>query len=164
MKTERRQLQNPAGSRREGQSGQIERGGAAARVPAKPPTKVLIIDDSDTARAAIADVLTASGYHVFQLASAIGASRTIMRNQIRAVIVDVGMPGLPGDKLVRVLRNNIRTMQLVIIVISGATSTDLEGIRAEGAADAVLTKANVCMELGPLLARLLASTASGAAP
>lgn len=157
---ERRRLQSPAVVGRD-ESGEIERDPHARGKPPKPPTKVLVIDDSDTARTLIYDLLTASGFLVFQLSSAIGASRTIMRNQIRAVVVDVSMPGLPGDKLVRVLRNNMRMTQLVIVVVSGAHTTDLEAIRAEGSADAVLLKSQVQLELAPLLARLLATSAAG---
>src|SRR5690242_9871422 len=81
--------------------------------------RVLVIDDSDAARAAVNAVLAPAGYEVHQLPSAIGATRTILRNGIDAVILDISMPGLSGDRLIELLRSNPRFNDLVIVVVSG---------------------------------------------
>lgn len=127
--------------------------------------RVLVIDDSATARAAISDTLHKVGYQVFELPSAIGATRTILRKEIHAVIVDVTMPGLSGDMLVRVLRQNPRLQDLVVVVVSGMSTPDLESIRAESGASAVMTKSQVSTDLPRVLARLLgtSTTLQGAA-
>jgi DNA-binding response OmpR family regulator len=117
---------------------------------------VLVIDDSESARKTMASRLSAAGYCVYELASAIGATRTILRNRIGAVIVDVSMPGLSGDKLVGVLRRNASLSALVIIV----TSTDvrcLEQIAGDSNVDAVLPKNRVSEELVRLLQYHLAA-------
>jgi CheY-like chemotaxis protein len=118
--------------------------------------RVLIIDDSDTARATIANTLLDAGYQVFEIASAIGATRTILRNQVQAVVVDVSMPGLSGDMLIKVLRRNVRFQDLTIIVVSGTEQQGLETIRQSGEADAVLPKALIPTDLALVLGRLLA--------
>ena len=118
--------------------------------------KVLIIDDSDTARAAIARTLQDAGYQVFEIASAIGATRTIMRNQIGVVVVDISMPGLSGDMLIKVLRRNLRVQNLTIVVVSGTEQEGLEAIRRTGEADAVLSKAQVPTDLVTVIGRLVA--------
>ncbi len=105
--------------------------------------KVLVIDDSPTARASIANVLGRAGWDVFELPSAIGATRTILRYEVDAVIVDISMPGLSGDKLVSVLRRNPRLRGLVVIVVSGLTDTELEAVRTRVPADAVLSKQEI---------------------
>ena len=117
--------------------------------------KILVIDDSEAARAVICETLAAVGYEVFELASAIGATRTVLRNEIAAVIVDLSMPGLSGDMLVRVLRRNVRLARLVIIVVSGTDTAELESVRTQGGADAVLSKAHVQSDLVRVLAHLL---------
>lgn len=130
-------------------------------------TSVLIIDDSPAARAAIAATLRIAGYCVFELASAIGATRMILRNNIAAVIVDLGMPGLSGDKLVGLLRSNPRLSQLVVIVVSGQDSAELQRIANECPVDAVLPKRDVNSRLIYLLDSLLRSssgTLRGARP
>ena len=117
--------------------------------------RILIIDDSEVSRLTIAEVLTKVGCQVYQLASAIGATRLILRHDVRAAVVDVNMPGLSGDKLIAVLRNNPRLRGLVVVVVSGRNDVELDAICAASGADAALPKSRVAAELGPLLTRLL---------
>lgn len=117
---------------------------------------VLVIDDSDSARATMVSLLTEAGYAVFELASAIGATRTILRNKVRAVIVDISMPGLSGDKLVGVLRKNASLQQLVVIVVS-TDETLLKRASGDPLVDAVLSKSHVPIRLVGLVQRLLAA-------
>ncbi len=117
--------------------------------------KVLVIDDSETARAAMKRMLETSGYLVLTLPSAIGASRLIQREIVNAVVVDVTMPGLSGDKLVEMLRKNARTKELVIVVVSGCEPEELEEIRARCGADDAVAKREIGASLVPSLARNL---------
>ena len=116
---------------------------------------VLVIDDSDIARSHISGILTEANYAVFEQPSAIGATRAIREFSIRAVVVDVSMPGLSGDKLVGVLRKNQRLNGLVIIVVSAKTSVELAGLSELGAADAVLSKEGLEISLVRTLDRFL---------
>ena len=118
-------------------------------------TNVLIIDDSAAARASIASTLRLAGYGVFELSSAIGATRTILRSNISAVIVDLGMPGLSGDKLVGLLRSNRRLSNLVVIVVSGQSGEELERISGECRVDAILEKRDISSRLVHILEQLL---------
>jgi two-component system, OmpR family, response regulator len=120
--------------------------------------RVLVIDDSDVSRLAMAEALSAVGCQVFQLPSAIGATRMILRHDIRAAVVDVNMPGLTGDKLIAVLRNNPRLSGLVIVVVSGRPDVELDAIRAASGADGALEKSRIATGLWPLLTRLLANS------
>lgn len=115
--------------------------------------KALVIDDSETARTAIGNVLSRSGWEVFELPSAIGATRTILRYEIDAVILDLSMPGLTGDKLVSVLRSNPKLRGLVVIIVSGRPPRELAMVRERVAADAVLSKDEVSSVLMPTLYR-----------
>jgi two-component system NtrC family sensor kinase len=117
--------------------------------------KVLVIDDSETARHAMKRVLEVGGYRVLTLPSGIGASRLIQRETVNAVVVDVSMPGLPGDKLVEMLRKNARTRELVILVVSGCEIDELEEIRARCGADDAVAKRELATTLLPALARNL---------
>lgn len=115
------------------------------------PPRALVIDDSEIARAQISETLEEKGIQVFQQPSAIGASRTILRNKIPAVIVDVSMPGLSGDRLVGVLRQNARLGKLFIIVLSARSDDELQELRRTVDADAFVSKANMHIELLPTL-------------
>lgn len=127
-------------------------------------TRALVIDDSELARSFIARLLADAGFEVLTQASAIGATRTIVHNRVRLVVVDVSMPGLNGDKLVGVLRSNPRLAGLTIIVVSGQPSQELERIAAETPADAVLSKTGLEEQLLPLLARLMRTRREGTVP
>lgn len=122
------------------------------------PPRVLVIDDAEVSRLAIVDVLSQAGCQVFQLASAIGATRSIIRQNINAAVIDINMPGLSGDKLVSVLRDNPRLRGLKIIVVSSRSADELEAIRAACGADGAVDKGAVATELWPLLSRLLGTS------
>jgi CheY-like chemotaxis protein len=118
---------------------------------------VLVIDDSELARAQIRKVLESAGFAVLEQPSGIGATRTILSNDVKAVVVDISMPGLSGDKLVRVLRENPRLRGLIIIVVSGKPEGELSALRDSLGAHAVLSKGELDF-LVPALQRHLRRT------
>jgi CheY-like chemotaxis protein len=120
---------------------------------------VLVIDDCDVARTVMCELLREAWFAVFEEDTAIGATRVIMQKSIRAVILDVGMPGLTGDKLVELLRRTPRLQGLVIVLVSALEPEELERLALETRADAVLSKRHLEFELGPLLMRLLRGSA-----
>jgi len=106
----------------------------------------------------MSDLLENAGFVVFEQPSAIGATRAIREHSICAVVVDVNMPGLSGDKLVGVLRKNPRLNGLVIVVVTGKTSNEVAALSELGAADAVLFKEGLEETLVRTLNRLLRSS------
>jgi CheY-like chemotaxis protein len=117
--------------------------------------RILIIDDSDTARALMRSLLEQAGYVVLDLPSAIGATRTIQREQVSMVIVDVHMPGMTGDSLIGLLRMHPRFREIMVVVVSGQSGDDLEALRERCGADAALPKTELQERLVPTAARLL---------
>jgi DNA-binding response OmpR family regulator len=118
-------------------------------------SNILVIDDSEIARSHIAGILSDANYVVFEQPSAIGATRAIREHSVAAVVVDVSMPGLSGDKLVGVLRKNARLDGLVVIVVTGKTQEELSGMSDLETADAVLFKDQLEVSLVKTLSRLL---------
>ncbi|HSC86229.1 MAG TPA: response regulator [Polyangiaceae bacterium] len=123
---------------------------------AKRPLRVLVIDDSDLARAHLCAIASSAGMEVFEQTSAIGATRTILRNEIEVVIVDISMPGLSGDRLIQLLRDNKRFARLAIVVVSAKPAGELAEFEKALAVDAVLSKERAEAELSPLLRELQA--------
>lgn len=117
--------------------------------------RILVIDDSETARYAIRDLLLQANYDVVALPSAIGATRLILQQRIEAAVVDLSMPGLSGDRLVEVLRKNPRLSRLVVILVSGENDAELKTIRRKVDVQGVMSKNVIARELLPLLERLL---------
>jgi CheY-like chemotaxis protein len=117
--------------------------------------KVLVIDDSEVARSAICDCVRGVGLEPLPLATPIGATREIVRNQVSIVIIDVNMPSMRGDKLAAVFRANARFEQLKIILISGSPPDEMAAMAKAVRADAYVCKMDMVKELPGLLRRLV---------
>lgn len=115
--------------------------------------KVLVIDDDDIAREMLCDILREAGHDVHDLSSAIGATRTILEQQIEAVVLDVMMPSINGDKLARLLRDASRGQRLAIVLISSRPVEELELLASVARADAVVSKAEARKTLAQTLER-----------
>ncbi|WP_437279812.1 response regulator [Sorangium sp. So ce375] len=113
----------------------------SSRSPASAP--VLVIDDSEIAREEVSRVLRSAGFQVLALPSPIGATQAIVRLKARVVVVDVFMPTIRGDRLLTLFRKNQRLGQLSVILISGHSERELEQLKLEVQADAVLSKRNL---------------------
>lgn len=124
----------------------------------KSNERVLVIADADEMRGYLVDLLSPEGFVVFDQPSAIGATRAIRQNGIRAVVVDVSAPGIRGDKVVSVLRENPRLSGLVVVVVTGEANDSAEGIQGLQSADAILDRSGLEFRLIPMLGRLLRSS------
>ncbi len=76
-------------------------------VPTVPPSTVLVIDDEETVREALADILGASGHTVVLAASGREGLEWVGRQTFDLICTDLGMPGISGWQVidaVKVLR------------------------------------------------------------
>ena len=123
--------------------------------------RVLVIDDDDIAREMLCDALRDAGHDVHDLPSAIGATRAIFDQNIEAVVLDVMMPSINGDKLARLLRQASRGKHLTIILVSSRPVTELNELALSARADAVVSKGAARKELALTLRRAHAQRTSG---
>lgn len=105
-----------------------------------PTLNVLVIDDSEIARADMTHRLSQAGFKVSSLASPIGATRVIVDQAIDVVVIDVQMPSIRGDRLAALFKGNPRFSSLGVILVTGSTEAELDQLRASAQADAVLSK------------------------
>ena len=105
--------------------------------------RILVIDDDDIVRELMCSTLKHSGHEVYQLATAIGATRIIFQHDIDASVIDVNLPDISGDKLARVLRNNSRGASLGIVLVSSLPLQELKALAVEAQADSVLAKSDI---------------------
>jgi CheY-like chemotaxis protein len=113
--------------------------------------RVLVIDDDDVAREMLCDLLKEAGHHVHDLPSPIGATRAIFDLNIEAVVLDVMMPSINGDKLSRLLRQASRGKHLTIVLVSSRPLAELSQLASAAQADAVVSKAAARKELASIL-------------
>ncbi len=120
--------------------------------------RALVIDDDDIARELLVSILREGGYEAFELSSPIGATRTISREKIDVVVLDVMMPGLSGDKLARMLRANPRLGRVGIVLVSSCNLDELRELAASVRADAVVAKRDVHEKLLSIVSQVRISS------
>jgi two-component system chemotaxis response regulator CheY len=116
---------------------------------------VLVIDDDEIVLQAIRDLLVAAGYEVHTLVSPIGATQVIMSKQIQAVVVDLNMPVMRGDRFISLLRSWDKIRDLPTVLISGASSLTLEEAVKQLPGVSMVTKDTMQRTLPETLRRML---------
>lgn len=104
------------------------------------PPLVLCVDDSFTTRTLIKSIVEAAGYRTEQAIDGLDAWTKLQTEPIRLVVTDVNMPRMDGFELTRTIRNDSRTKDLPVVLV---TSLDSPEERAEGVkagADAHIVK------------------------
>lgn len=102
--------------------------------------RVLVVDDSLTARALHRTILEAAGYGVHAVSSGARALEQLARATYDAIISDVSMEHLDGIELTRLLRADPRLCDIPVVLV---TARDEQTDRARGleaGADAWLSK------------------------
>jgi CheY-like chemotaxis protein len=89
------------------------------------------------------------------LPSAIGASRLIQSHGVDAVVLDVVMPALSGDKLVTLLRHNPRFSKLAVVLVSGEDPVRLNELALMVGADGVVSKNEIRQTLAATVFKAL---------
>ncbi len=100
-----------------------------------PPTsagarpRLLLADDEDPLRRAMARGLSAAGFDVSEAADGRQAAELVANASFDAVVTDVSMPGMTGIELLRTVRE--RDLDLPVLLISGAPDVDsaVEAVR-----------------------------------
>jgi DNA-binding response OmpR family regulator len=109
--------------------------------------RVLVIDDDDIARERLCSTLQAAGCETFELQSSIGATRCIHEQKVDAVVLDVMLPTVNGDKLARMFRQSNGGEQLGIVLVSSRSKPELRQLQMVAQADEVVTKKDIQREL-----------------
>jgi CheY-like chemotaxis protein len=112
------------------------------------PLRVLVVDDDDVARELLASILRGHGHEVLELPSPIGVSRVVQEQRVEVVVIDVFLPGMKGDRLAKLLRNNTRFDHVGVVLVSGDAGINLEQLAVEVGAEAVVGKKSAKSTLG----------------
>lgn len=107
---------------------------------------ILVVDDDDGSRSAMATGLRRVGYQVVELESAEAALAWLHRGEVPdAVVTDMRMPGMDGNELVRQIRRRYPELAVLMVTAFG----DIDGAVAalQNGADDYLTKPVNLLEL-----------------
>src|SRR5881296_1939386 len=120
-------LEEPAPPRRSGPHGEIA------------PT-VLLVDDEDSLRKVVKDLLERDGYIVAEARDGVQALDQVDRVGPDIIVLDLNMPGLDGYGVLSHLRSRPATADIPVIVLTAKSDEDNEVRVFELGADDFLTK------------------------
>ncbi len=112
----------------------------AVPTPVAPRSRILVVDDSQGARAVIAGSLASSGFSTSVAESAFEALDILAEEQIDALVVDFSMPAQDGVELVRKVRS--AGIHIPIIMLSGVAEAEDQQRALEAGVDAFFEKAD----------------------
>lgn len=104
--------------------------------------RILVVDDDKAILLATQSLLQNAGYEVVTHDTPFRTTEMIQTWQPDLVLLDVNMPGLAGDKLCELIRNN-RRIQTTIFFHSSNDETSLRQAVAEFGADDYVCKGDI---------------------
>jgi len=84
--------------------------------------RVLLVDEDPEVISTVQMLLSAHGYEVLAENTTAGALATALVNQPDLVILDIGIQGGQGSNVIRRLREQIRTVNIPIILLTAQAS------------------------------------------
>ena len=132
----------------------------AARQQAR---RVVVVDDSLSARKAVVQLLRDSGYEVAEAVDGLAAIPMIVKLKPFAVVTDLEMPNMNGVELTRYLRADAAMAQLPVVMITSRTMARHREMAREAGVSVYLTKPYSDAQLLGALSGFDAAAAQGAA-
>lgn len=101
------------------------------------PTNILVIEDDETQRHSLKNILEADGYAPKMAADATELSHILdQENEIHLIIMDVGLPWINGFELAQMIKDHNELRRIPLIFLSGqANPDDIEKARQVDADD-----------------------------
>jgi DNA-binding response OmpR family regulator len=127
----------------------------------RPRPLVLVIDDSPTFRAALADALTAAGYAVRTAASGEEGLQVASFDRPNAIVVDGVLPGIDGRTVLRRIREDGALRRTPCVLLTGSDAAQDEIAALDAGADAYVRKSD---DIRLVIARLAALLRAADAP
>ncbi len=125
---------------------------------------ILVVDDSAVNLKLAAAILRSEGYRVLLATSAEQALMTLRTTVPDLALVDVQLPGMNGLELTRAIREDFRTRELLVVMLTASTELECEQQAYEAGCDGFISKPIDTRTLGARLRSFLESTAVPEAP
>ena len=120
--------------------------------------KILIVDDEESIRDLIKEVLSTEGHEFYLAADGQQAFEILRKKPVDLAIVDRNMPGMTGIEVVQLIRMNPKTASVKVLMCTGSSVTkEIDEAFAAGAHDYLLKPLKFAQLLGKV-AKALAPT------
>ncbi len=90
--------------------------------------KVLVIDDEADIRAVLKEILEEYDYHVQTSEDGLGGLEILSREHIDIAIIDIGLPDMDGNKLLKTIKHDYPRMICIQVTGQATVETAIEGI------------------------------------
>lgn len=101
--------------------------------------KVFIIDDDPSLLQLYSKALENAGFKVGTTTQVIGTVNRINEFSPDVILLDVMMPAVQGDKIVKILKQSVRSQPMVVL-LSNKSEDELKRLQTESGADDYITK------------------------
>ena len=101
-------------------------------------TTALVVDDDVCVRSMLAELLDEEGYEVHAASNGFSGLRLAAETRPHVILLDLVLPEVSGQDMLRELRDNPATREAAIVIVSGNVDALLDQQKAE--ADAVVSK------------------------
>ncbi|MCD4698122.1 MAG: sigma-54 dependent transcriptional regulator [Bacteroidales bacterium] len=96
--------------------------------------RILVVDDEQRVRDEIAEFLVENKYHVFKAAAPSEAFRTLEKEDVHIIILDIKLPEMDGLTALELIKDKYPDIEVIMISGHGDMSSVIEAMR-KGAAD-----------------------------
>jgi len=118
---------------------------------------VLVIDDDEIVLLAMTDLLEEAGLKVITRTSPIGVTRVIMDESVDVVVIDINMPIMQGDSVIRLLRSWDKFREVPVVIVSGIANAELAEVKARVGDVPIVHKKKLDIDLVPVVNGCLVS-------
>jgi CheY-like chemotaxis protein len=102
--------------------------------------KIIVVDDSEPVLSATGEILKRAGYRVLTRNGASGCVATILQEKPDLVLIDVGMPAVSGDTIVKLLLSAAPNSKTILLLFSGMDEDQLRAKAKACGAHGYITK------------------------
>ena len=120
--------------------GPVESASAAGIAAGQRPARILVVDDVAVNREILRRRLIRRGFEILEAEGGLDALRTIEREHVDLVLLDIMMPDLDGIEVVRTVRRTRTASDLPIIMVSAKSRSDGVSHSLELGANDYITK------------------------
>jgi twitching motility two-component system response regulator PilH len=102
--------------------------------------RIMVVENSPTARRLMASKLEDRGYNVLCAESALEAVELARNSRPHLALIDVGMPGIDGYSICRMLRDEPQTQEMPVVLISAKDQVFDENLAAAAGASGSIAR------------------------
>ncbi len=91
--------------------------------------KVLVVDDEETMRRSLADILRLEGYQVQAVSSGEAAVDLLRKDTFDVILLDIKMPGMDGLEVLRTVARIAPETMVILLTAHGSLESAVEAVR-----------------------------------